>query len=345
MRPFLAPLAALLAGALGGCDFSPTLDIPLPDFEPALTVNGVLAADSTVEVEVKAALDPYTRDALERAFRVPDGVSAELFRDGEPVGALRLDSETCQENPFYVIPGDAPATFECGSFVSDVVTEPGRTYTLRVSALGFPDAEATVTVPDRVPASAVGGPTVESPLPNDGKRFDTQISVRFRDPPGRRQRYGLVVVGGPYTYRFTERGLCVDPECTEVRDTTYTVYENRRPVGYTTTDPVLLAAARVVPSTGISFIAFDDEAFDGQSRALDVRAQQFWYPSYNRDEPNSPVGVWLITADAETYGAYQLAWFSGGEDNPFAEPADLPSNVVGGYGLLGAVTITEALIE
>ena len=339
MRLLLPALAAL---ALAACDFTPTLDVPLPEFEPGLTLNGVLAADSTVEVRVTAAADPFGRGSRNVAFVVPDGVAAELIRDGVSLGSLRLDSETCEDYSSwdYTEPGGGLPTYECGSFVSDVVVEPGRTYTVRASAPGVPDAEATVTVPARVPVSVTAEASVERPLANDGRRLDTDLTVTFRDPPGPGQRYGLVVIGRPVSYSY-ESTECRGFNCTP-RDTTITVYVPRPSVGYTTTDPVLLAAARTVPSTGTHFIAFDDAEFDGAERAFAVRAQEFWYPSYSGGEPEPPASVWVASADAATFGAYQIAWFSGGEDNPFAEPVDLPSNVVGGYGLLGAVTINEA---
>ena len=338
----LLPALAALALALAACDFTPTLDVPLPEFAPGLTLNGVLAADSTVEVHVTAAADPFGPRSGDAVFVVPDGAAAELLRDGASLGPLRLDSEACEDHSSweYTEPGDGPPTYECGSFVSNVVVEPGRTYTVRASAPGFPEAEATVTVPARTPVSVTAGEPVERPLANDGKRLDTDLTVTFRDPPGPGQRYALLVIGAPVSYSYESSG-CRGYDCTP-RDTTVTVYVPRPSVGYTTTDPVLLAAARTVPSTGTHFITFADDEFDGTERSFAVRAQEFWYPSYDGGEPEPPVGVWVASADAATFAAYQIAWFSGGADNPFAEPVDLPSNVVGGYGLLGAVTINEA---
>ena len=335
LRLFLAAILAVLAGALGGCDFTPTLDVPLPDFEPALTINGVLAADSTVEVRVTLARDPYVipppdpdgRFNRPDVFYAPDGASAELLRDGASLGALRLDPRPCRD-----VFDEAPVLeARCGAFVSDVVTEAGATYTVRASAPGVPPAEATVTVPARVPASATGSPSRQI-----GPRTDTDLEVTFRDPQGAGQRYTLMVVSGPYSYESPTY-------CDGCGDSTVTRHSNRVPIGYTTSDPVLLAGARTIPSSGVDFITFTDEAFDGTARTFPLRAQQFNYERAGEVAPIAAVRV--VSIDDRTFGAYQIAWFGGGNDNPFAEPADLPSNVVGGYGLLGAVAITEALIE
>ena len=332
------PVLALLAALAVGCDFSPTLDVPLPDFAPALTITGTLVADSTAEVRVTVAADPYAPDPYESAFPVPDGAVVTLSRDGAAPVPLALRSETCRRSLAWT----QYEPYECGAFAAGAVIEPGATYTVRASAPGFPAAEATVTVPRRVPASVAVGASTERALPGDGTRLDTDVTLTLRDPAGP-QRYGLLVIREPYSYE--DRITLCDDDASSCRDTTLVERVDPAAVGYTTTDPVLLAGARTVPATGTRFITFTDEVFDGRDRSFRLRAQQIWYPSYNGGPPEPPVGVWLVAADPTTFGAYQIAWFSGGEGNPFAEPADLPSNVTGGYGLLGAVAITEARAE
>ena len=340
------PLAALAVSlALAGCDFTPTLDVAVPDFAPALTVNGVLAADSTVEVRVTAATDPYQDQERQSMFVVPDGTTAELFQDGASVGPLRLESERCPDWSAYAGSDEPFPTFECGAFVSGAVVRPGATYTLRVAAPGYPPAEATVTVPDRVAVAVESDP----PTVREFGSLTTvshSLRVSFRDPPGEGDRYALLAVSGPY--RYTDRySVCRDPACQDRVDTTVVVSRNRAPMSYTTTDPVLLAGARTLPSNGTPFITFTDEAFDGTRRTFPILSGSV------RSETDGAVNrelaaVWVVAVDAATFGAYQIAWFgnpTGDDFNPFAEPADLPSNVAGGYGLLGAVTINEALVE
>ncbi len=328
-------LVAALAALVAGCDFTPTLDIELPAFEPALALNGVLAADSTVEVRVTVALDPYAAESDYRRrgrFESPSGLTAELSRNGEPPVALRLETTAC---PTGVVLSGEVQTRPCDRLVSDVAVEAGATYTVRASAPGFPPIEATVTVPERVPATVTARPPTV-----DGSRTDTDLTVTFRDPAGLGHRYALLVVSGPYSY--PDRGYCEYGGCP---DSTVRVYRDREPLGYTTTDPVLLAGARTVPSSGTDFVTFTDEQFDGTERAFRLRSQVY---DYGTGIEREPAGVWVASLDGRTFGAYQLAWFgnlTGDGSNPFSEPADLPSNVVGGYGLLGAVTVTEALLE
>lgn len=333
-------LLLVLAGTMAACDFSPTLDVPLPEFEPALTITGVLAADSTVEIRVTETLDPYAPDGGLGGFEAPEGTTVGLWRDGASAGSLRLDPNLCRFAESYD-PGTPPEA-RCGVFVSDTVVEPGRTYTVRASAPGFPSAEATVTVPARVPITLVAGEPTSTPVPT-GTRVDRDLTVTFRDPPGLGDRYALLVMGEPFSEDQVE-SRCVDEACTATRDTTVT-YTYQFQLGYTTSDPVLIAGARVPPSSGPSFVTFTDETFDGTTRPFDVRVRSFGSPDR---EASAPEAVWLVAVDAETFGAYQIAWFgypAGDELNPFQEPLNLPSNVEGGYGLLGAVTINAALVE
>ena len=338
LRLFSLSLATVLAGAASGCDFTPTLDVPLPEFEPALTINGVLAADSTVEIQVTATLDPYVApngysytEGGVMGFRggtffpVPEGVTATLARDGVSLGPLTLDVRRC---PL----GSGSTTYPCGFLVSEAVVEAGRTYTVRAEAPGYPPAEATVTVPARIPATAA----TARPRPN-GSWADVDLNVTLRDPSGPGDRYALMVVSGPYSY--PDRSACYrDAADTVCPDSTLPlIYSNRERIEFTTSDPVLVAGSRA-PTANLRFVTFTDDVFDGTERTFQVRPK----PSGDR----TPIAVWVIAVDDRTFGAYQIAWLGDQTgDNPLSDPVNLPSNVVGGYGLLGAVAITEAMLD
>lgn len=239
--------------------------------------------------------------------------------------------------------------------MSDVVTEAGATYTLRAAPPGFPPVEATVTVPARVPvAGEVGDPRQTEVPPVDGGTgytlIERDVTLSFRDPSGPGDRYALSVSGGPWSYDDT-RPICSGPDPSTCRDSTITYRFPGSQFGYRTSDPVLLAAARTPPSNGFSFITFTDEAFEGADRSFSLTVS---YARYEEEEEGSfsanypdPKDVWLTAVDADTFGAYQVAWFGFplGDDNPLQEPIDLPSNVQGGYGLLGAVTINAAPLD
>ena len=94
------PLAALAVSlALSGCDFTPTLDVAVPDFAPALTVNGVLAADSTVEVDALwPAVEKITRKAMTELIKMRRAEGKHLQEDlGEKLATLQGEVDAVKE--------------------------------------------------------------------------------------------------------------------------------------------------------------------------------------------------------------------------------------------------------
>ena len=320
----LRPLVGLacVAVAASGCDFTPVLDIPLPEHQPGLVLHGLLVADSTVTLTVRRSQDPYTYPSAAESNGTPPDVTVELVRGGAVVEALRLRSETCVD--YTYVGGDplgepefAETPYECGRFVSESRIAAGETYTVRARVGGGNRAEATVTVPARVDVSEVA-------------ETGRSVSFRLRDPDGLGQRYAVQLAPVIQTYSDTY------VECdhstgrpTNCRDTTVTSTSTYVPP-FTTRDPLLLAASRLPSDRELDFVTFDDRAFDGQERAFTLELAGV-----------RPRSVWVVALDPESYQAYQATYFSLGEDNPFEEPANLPSNVVGGYGLVGGAVIHD----
>ncbi|HEX9951582.1 MAG TPA: DUF4249 domain-containing protein [Rubricoccaceae bacterium] len=321
LRPFCLALA--LGAALGGCDFTPTLDIDTPAFEDGLVLNTVLFADSTARVRVTRARDPYgvqTTSTGAFPFEIETGATVTLRRDGGPPETLPFVSRQCETG--YDFSTDAPTTTECGFYASALPIAGGAAYTLRAEVPGQA-AEASVRVPARVAATATRVPGT----PADGQPTD-RITLRFRDPAGLGNAYGLDAL---QTADYTQTQYCDIRGC---RDSTFTV----RYVGqtsFTTADPILLAGLRGIPG-GSSFVTFSDALFDGQERAFTVEARV-----YDPDLGTSQRSIRLIAFDRLLVEAYEQAYFSLGADNPFQEPFDPMSNVRGGYGLVGAAAITE----
>lgn len=321
----LAGLAALVAG----CDFTPTLDIPTPAFDGGMTVNAVLFADSTVEVRVTRARDPYATQTggSGGTFETVADAVLTLSRDGGPPEALRFASRACEFG--YNPATGLPTVGECGTYVSAMRIAAGSAYTLRAEAPGLPTAEARVRVPARpaVVGAVVPGPTREN-LPTD------RVTLRLRDAPGAGQWYGIDVAES-FEYVGSNQ-TCTPSGC---RDTTYTQRFSGQN-SFTTTDAVLLAALRGIPGT-TNFVTFSDALFDGQERAFTIEALRYTGGN-NARNPNRRAR--LIAFDRPLVAAYEQAYFSLGEGNPFVEPQDAVSNVVGGYGLVGAAAITEVAL-
>lgn len=316
----LRPLAGLLAlaAALAACDFTPALDVDVPEHEAAVVLRTVLAADSTPVVRVSVSQDPYGRRRYGAPVETP-AARVTLVRDGraEP---LTLRSESC---PFY--DRGVETSTECGAYVGATPVEPGATYTVRAEVEGLPAAEGTVTVPPR-PAVAV-----EEATEGGGAR---RFRVRLEDPPGEGGRYALELLSRRQGFRST---TCDETGCRD--STSFFETDGWTRFSFETSNPVLLSASREVPGDGVEFVAFTDQTFDGAAFAASIDADP--QGRYVREVTDGPLMVRVAALAPVVYDAYQVARFSLGDDNPFAEPADLPSNVEGGYGVVGAVTLVE----
>ena len=325
-------LAALVAFA-AACDFSPTLDIETPAHEPAVVLRAVLSAGEPLTVRVSESRDPFVEG--ERAFgAAPTRIDGRLtlVREGGAAEVLGALPQTCIEGRQTACD---PATgrtvvveegraFECGRYQGAVPVEAGATYTLRAEVPGLPPAEATVTVPPRPDVS------VEAASGVVGARA---LRVRLRDAPGP-SWYGLTVLHEVDRFQTSvcRRG--------GVRDTTVLLpspWVTR--VRFATDDAVLLAASR---STGaaVEFAAFDDGTFADAARTFAVES-----PPPAAFGATGAVRVEVAALSREVYDAYQITTTVLDEDNPFAEPVDLPSNVVGGFGRVGAVARTVVAVQ
>ena len=327
-RPRLFALLAALV-SLAACDFTPTLDIDLPEHQPATVINAVLAVDSVATVWLGVSRDPYVLGRFDaKPGKTVAGAVVTLLRDGQPVERLAARTRTCEEYDYQT---GQPVTYECGPYVGTVPVEAGGRYTIRAEVPGLPTAEGTAVMPRR-PDVAVeeAGPLA------DGRR---QFRVRVQDPAGQGDRYGVALLSGPYPQTFP---ICdnrtTPPTC---RDTT--VVEPRQPTWFTSADPVLLSAKRDLDLEDNTFVfaSVTDASFDGGAWTFTVAAVPRYF---DRGEPvqDDVLTVQIAALSGDVYDAYRIST-SGGQDaeNPFVEPVNLPSNVTGGYGLVGAVALAE----
>jgi hypothetical protein len=108
---------------------------------------------------------------------------------------------------------------------------------------------------------------------------------------------------------------------------------------FSSTDPVVVAGSREAGSS-IHFVTFPDDAFDGRTRDFLIEAT----PRGTHPGDTGAIRVQVTAMTAELYDAYQITNFEL-DENPFAEPTDLPVNVLGGYGRVGAVAVTEVRFD
>jgi hypothetical protein len=326
----LAALAAAASLALAACDFTPSLDIDTPEYEPRAVINAVLQTDSVAVVRVGVTDDPYRQTPDPYAYRqqpTRTDATVTLLRDGQPVETLAVRSRQCLGDTYDPETGEQ-GTYQCGPFAGAVPLEAGVAYTVRVEVPGLPAAEGTVTMP------AVPHVTVEEIEPDGNER---RFRVRVEDPGGLGDRYGVSLLELSPDY------VCYDREDGRECETIRVNRHNRR---FETSDPVILASASEVPGEDVWFASVTDETFDGQTWSFTMSADEFFYHGDEYTQDRGLV-VQIATLSGDVYDAYRIATFGGasGDENPFAEPVNLPSNVTGGYGLVGAVGAAEVAFE
>ena len=329
----LARLTALvLVTALAACDFTPALDIDVPEHEARAVIRAVLAADSVAVVRVGASGDPYGARRTYNRFDATPEARVTLLREGGVVEVLAVRSLRCED-----FSREGTPTYECGPYAGTVPVEAGATYTVRVEMDGLPPAEGTVTVPPR-PTVTVEEVTVkgEPTAPPEPRRF----RVRIADAAGPGDRYGFGL-GRSFASYTTETVCDGAGACRDTVTGGPSPYRDLLP--FRTSDPVLLAATRQIPGDEVRLATFTDQTFDGAAFSFEVEVDDFYYGDYDGAfaVDYGPLTVQVAALSTGVYDAYQISAFSLGDDNPFAEPANLPSNVEGGYGLVGAVALAE----
>lgn len=304
LRPW--SLALLLLVAVG-CES--TVDVDVPEHEPQLVVNSLFANDQRWIVEVSRSTGAFERADLDAPrFTVDDATVTVTTPDGAPAELSYTDTLSYEQ----LIGGRLPVA---GAYtVLDQRPAPGQPYTVRVEADGFAPVEATSRIPTpieatvssaarRVPDPFVDPPTVEQ---------ERTITLRIPDPPGEDNYYWVRIaqIGrvSSREVRFTTRDRSITSDApTELDDN----------------GEVTLSRAH-----------FADALFDGRTHEIDLVVEEFVSP----DSEDSPLPYFIVEFGVLSEDLYDylvsVRTFDETDENPFAEPVNLFSNVEPGYGLV-----------
>jgi hypothetical protein len=285
-------LAALLFAALAGCET--VVDVELPPHERQLVAQGVFAPESLWVVRVSHTVG-YTEPG--RPGFVEDA-TVEVWEGERLVERLaRADTGT------YAGIGSRP--------------EPGRRYTLRVSAPGFTAVEGSDALPGAPQVAAFEPALVEGP-PSD--RRVVRLRLTLDDTGGEENRYALAVLHLRALVDSTGAVTSLPPDL----------------FPFTSDDPALgdPIPNPLDPDDPVFYQAlFRDDGFDGRRRTLDVEIA-YDAPSGGFPEVRRAFVVLFASLSEDLYRyaetAPQQALFG---ENPFAEPLRVYSNLSNGYGI------------
>ena len=315
--PFLATLG--LAVALMACETSVVIDTP--ELEPALVVYSFPTPDSTWTARVGKVV-PLGSNLSDQNLIV-ENADVRILEDG-----VEVDRLVYQQGPPF--DGTAPL----GEYVSTTGSrpQPGRTYRVEVSAPNYDPVYAETTLPLAPTVSLTSDEWVSYEGDgNGGARGERAIRFTLDDPAGE-DIYELAVV----RREFTPGQPCdrLEAACYEY------------PTGFESPSPSfrqgygLLDVDVAVEGEDDYYIAvFRDNLFDGRRQSFEAQ-----FPVYDYDSPNrTREFALLLIRVSEPFAQYQLALIQQdvNEGNPFAEPTPLSSNVVGGHGVVGGLTVTR----
>ena len=176
----------------------------------------------------------------------------------------------------------------------------GKSYSLRVSVPGFATIRATDAIPRPVPIAIASYHVNTSVRSESAIKGDLSIKLEIQDPPGETNYYQIHL---------------------------FALFSTGREEGsFWTKDPSIIADNNEAAFFGTAPF-FTDALFDGQTHEIELSS------NYNVTEDTR---LFLQVLDiSETYYEYvksaKLHEFT--QDNPFAEPVSVYSNVEDGYGI------------
>lgn len=276
------------------CGCELIIDPNLPEHTPRLVIKAFFTPDGGWAASVSRSVGIL--DADPGPERLIAGATVELLSDSNVIDRL----------PFFE---------RERVYGSELPLQAGRSYTLRVAAEGFTTVFASDHAPAPVPTSIVSYRVETSdPLPGEAGGAvisDFRITLRIEDPPVERNHYQIRVIAAQRSGRRDLRFSTKDPSI---------VSDNR------IEDPVIEG---VEPFRG-SEPFFSDVLFDGRTHEIELS-------SVGRAAEASPERVIRLQFRyiSKTYYSHlrSALLHKTTDDNPFAEPARMYSNVENGYGI------------
>ena len=187
----------------------------------------------------------------------------------------------------------------------------GESYSLRVSAPGFATIQATDAIPRLVP-TAIASYRTNTSSRAESRIKDLSIKLEIQDPPGETNYYQIRMYH-------------------HIPGSSFFASERYYQGSFSTQDPSITADNSDDDSfiEGEAFFIapfFKDTLFDGQTHAIEL-------DNYNVAE-HTRVYIQVLYV-SETYYEYlkSARLHESTQDNPFAEPASVHSNVENGYGI------------
>jgi hypothetical protein len=302
---FLAKALVIgLLAVLAACEKNVTIDIP--QRAPRLVLDGQLGKGQPFQISVgksRGILQPLNYNlSLEDNYVVKDARPI-VFENNTPIDTLVF----------------SPSDYRYKTIRNKIVRD-GFTYTLKVTAPNFEQAEATTIVPSQSQIASVT--RVANARKNADGNFMDQITIKLNDP-SEVNHYQISFFAAA---NFGGTGYPITCLSSTDKDLE-SIGDNTDP---TATDNCFDG----------SQLLMKDVNFNGGTKVLTVyiESSQLMNNSSGGMIHRPFVKVYRITADHFKY-IKSLNTFENTAGNPFAEPVNVYSNISNGYGLFSAYTM------
>ena len=291
------------------------IDVDTPDFKPSIVANGIIQPDSTFRIFVSRdyyildnKIDQYDQQGL-------TGAIVHLYEDDQLLGQME---ETAVET-------DWGETFN-GYYVFDQVPKEGSTYRIEIEKAGFPKAIAEQQIPSDIPRFSLA---ITDTLQNEWGSTNYRLEMKIQDLPGKNFYEVQLYVSTWEPYYFPEK------DSLGYRPVIYNIY--------TYSEGILVSEYQ-------DKFLFTDQLFSDTEYIYSFDVEGYF--NYYYDGLNEPPGesylIYQVRNCSEDYYNYynSSALYFWNNDNPFAEPVHVYSNIENGYGIFGSFTArTDTLIS
>jgi len=313
LSPDWIPISAFLILVLtiaGGCDFQRTVEIDGPDHSPKLVVNSEIRPGQPWRVDVSKSIGAFQSGEPEDSTSTVSDATVTVYQNDQRQGTLSLDSRRQYSTQRFT-------------------PKRGTEYTVRVTAPDLGTVEATDRVPHMPPAQ-LGAQEIEGRDTN----FDRALQLTINDPADTTNYYHIALQQNGY-YRDS-----TSIDTTGVSDVRFQTRD--RSIINEMSGEFELGEQNSYQGREATF---RDPLFNGTQQRIELRVFDRVYFS-NRDEARIEYVLYLSAVSKDLYQFLRTRRLHDGtEENPFAEPVEVHSNVEGGYGIVGARVVDTLRVE
>lgn len=306
-----AAIFTLVTILTGSCEKN--VDIDIGETEPMIVMNGVLMADSTIQIYLSR-----TRHILDNN-QINSLTSATV-----EITNARGESE-------QLVLGDGQL------YRTDKMSiQPGEEYVIRASAPGYNDVEATTVIPVNVPIARFD----TSRVYDDYGETMVEFEIVLDDPPGLNNYY-MLSIRSHLQYFNTEYSYYLDTLYVDTEKDTVVVGYVRDSVVFkdVRNESIWFESENLAIEQEdfySSRVIFSDRLFDGKSYTIRGRFNTWFLYGIN-DSAKIDVSLQTIDSHYFKYIDSRTDHYYARSD-PFAVPVVVHNNITNGVGILGAMS-------